>query len=990
VLLLVTNTLSAGNTSLANTNITGFINASSTANVGGAATLRSTLNVTGATTLNNTLAVGNTSVTGFITATTNSTFSGDTTTIKGIRFSTDSSYTVGNTSHRPLKIWSDDIETENITITGFITGTIAPAGSIIPTTNLSADLGSSAKWFDELFVGSITTNTFTVSDGGDGVSITSNTQSFKSNSSITAISIRANTTSSNTTLSGNLVTITSNTNVSVANLTVTNGTFISTNGSVTTTVNNSTIQIGGGATVNSTIFTGASNNSTYLNGQLASYYTNATNLSTGTVASARIAGSYTGITGVGTISTGTWQGSQISTTYTQAKITSISGGNGLTGTVTTSGSISVLANTGIVANGTGTYVNAAYIATINANNATYFNGQAASYYTGYSDTKAAAAYSNAVSYAGTIAGTAYSNAISYAGTIAGTAYSNAVSYAGTIAGTAYSNATTFSANASNLGNGTVPSGRIAGSYTGITGVGIISTGTWQGSQISTTYTQAKVTSVSGGNGLTGTVTTSGSISVRANTGIVANTTGLYVNSSYIGTLSSNNATYFNGQAASYYTGYSATIAGTAYSNATSYAATIAGTAYTNAVSTAASDATSKAGTAYSNATSYAATIAGTAYSNSTSYTTTYAPSKTGTGASGTWGISITGNAGSVDGYSAAEAATGSTVAARTSDGYLYATYFNTNHAASGATGDTVFYSSTDDFIRKNNSTGMRASLNVPTRSGGDASGTWGISITGNAATATKWATARTLSLTGAVTGSASVDGSGSISLATTATSDPTLTLSGDASGSATFTNLGSATLSVTVANDSHTHDGRYYTETESNTLYMKRTANDTVTANTLWQDSKQIQLGTGGDLQIYHDGTNAVLNNDTGSFLFYEVTGGSYIWHVAGANKLELDSSGNLTAASNITAYSDVRLKKEIKTIDNALNKVTSLRGVNFIKDEEYQMGVIAQEVEEIIPEVVLTNNEGIKSVAYGNMVGLLIEAIKELKAEIEELKGKN
>ena len=215
-------------------------------------------------------------------------------------------------------------------------------------------------------------------------------------------------------------------------------------------------------------------------------------------------------------------------------------------------------------------------------------------------------------------------------------------------------------------------------------------------------------------------------------------------------------------------------------------------------------------------------------------------------------------------------------------------------------------------------------------------------------------------------------------------------MSGDASGSATFTNLGSATLSVTVANDSHTHDGRYYTETESNTLYMKRTANDTVTANTLWQDSKQIQLGTGGDLQIYHDGTNAVLNNDTGSFLFYEVTGGSYIWHVAGANKLELDSSGNLTAASNITAYSDVRLKKEIKTIDNALNKVTSLRGVNFIKDEEYQMGVIAQEVEEIIPEVVLTNNEGIKSVAYGNMVGLLIEAIKELKAEIEELKGKN
>jgi len=78
-------------------------------------------------------------------------------------------------------------------------------------------------------------------------------------------------------------------------------------------------------------------------------------------------------------------------------------------------------------------------------------------------------------------------------------------------------------------------------------------------------------------------------------------------------------------------------------------------------------------------------------------------------------------------------------------------------------------------------------------------------ITGNAATATRWATARTLSLTGAVTGSTSIDGSGNVSISTTATADPTLTLNGDVSGSATFTNLTDATLTVTVANDSHTH-----------------------------------------------------------------------------------------------------------------------------------------------------------------------------------------
>ena len=72
--------------------------------------------------------------------------------------------------------------------------------------------------------------------------------------------------------------------------------------------------------------------------------------------------------------------------------------------------------------------------------------------------------------------------------------------------------------------------------------------------------------------------------------------------------------------------------------------------------------------------------------------------------------------------------------------------------------------------------------------------------------ADKWTTARTISLTGAVTGSTSIDGSGNVSIATTATSDPTLTLSGDASGSATFTNLGNATLNVTINNDSHNHN----------------------------------------------------------------------------------------------------------------------------------------------------------------------------------------
>ena len=69
------------------------------------------------------------------------------------------------------------------------------------------------------------------------------------------------------------------------------------------------------------------------------------------------------------------------------------------------------------------------------------------------------------------------------------------------------------------------------------------------------------------------------------------------------------------------------------------------------------------------------------------------------------------------------------------------------------------------------------------------------------------------------------------------------------------------------------------------------------------------------------------------------------------------------------------------------------MRGVTFTKidseDGRTHVGVIAQEVEAILPEVVSEKSDGMKTVAYGNMVGLLIEAIKDLKAEIEELKSK-
>jgi len=100
---------------------------------------------------------------------------------------------------------------------------------------------------------------------------------------------------------------------------------------------------------------------------------------------------------------------------------------------------------------------------------------------------------------------------------------------------------------------------------------------------------------------------------------------------------------------------------------------------------------------------------------------------------------------------------------------------------------------------------------------------------------------------------------------------------------------------------------------------------------------------------------------------------------------------GNILASGNVTGYSDETLKDNIQTIPDALDKVTQLRGVEYdrndIEGNPRHIGVIAQEVEKIIPEVVTTHEDGIKSVAYGNLVGLLIEAIKDLKEEVNELK---
>lgn len=108
-------------------------------------------------------------------------------------------------------------------------------------------------------------------------------------------------------------------------------------------------------------------------------------------------------------------------------------------------------------------------------------------------------------------------------------------------------------------------------------------------------------------------------------------------------------------------------------------------------------------------------------------------------------------------------------------------------------------------------------------------------------------------------------------------------------------------------------------------------------------------------------------------------------------NGEKLYVAGSIRATGSITANSDVRLKKNIERIENALEKVEQISGYtyNTIYDEDRHAGVIAQEIDKVLPEIVNKGNDGLMGVEYGNISALLIEAIKEQKVLIESLQAK-
>ncbi len=134
-----------------------------------------------------------------------------------------------------------------------------------------------------------------------------------------------------------------------------------------------------------------------------------------------------------------------------------------------------------------------------------------------------------------------------------------------------------------------------------------------------------------------------------------------------------------------------------------------------------------------------------------------------------------------------------------------------------------------------------------------------------------------------------------------------------------------------------------------------------------------------GGVRLQGGGANNTLWLSTGANIGIGTTTPSYPLHV----------SGDIYATGDVISFSDARLKTDVITIENALEKVSSLRGVYYTNanTNTRETGVIAQEIAEILPEVVADKGEYL-GVAYGNIVGILIEAIKELKDKVNTLEA--
>ncbi len=143
-------------------------------------------------------------------------------------------------------------------------------------------------------------------------------------------------------------------------------------------------------------------------------------------------------------------------------------------------------------------------------------------------------------------------------------------------------------------------------------------------------------------------------------------------------------------------------------------------------------------------------------------------------------------------------------------------------------------------------------------------------------------------------------------------------------------------------------------------------------------------------------GGSITVNDDTSTdatryLTFTSATSGSVGVASVSSTKLQFNPSTGTLSATVFTSLSDETQKTNIQPIQNAIDTTKQLEGVRFDWKDNQQpsLGLIAQQVEKVIPEVVNTDSNGVKSVNYGSLIGLLVEAIKEQQVRIEELEKK-
>jgi hypothetical protein len=158
----------------------------------------------------------------------------------------------------------------------------------------------------------------------------------------------------------------------------------------------------------------------------------------------------------------------------------------------------------------------------------------------------------------------------------------------------------------------------------------------------------------------------------------------------------------------------------------------------------------------------------------------------------------------------------------------------------------------------------------------------------------------------------------------------------------------------------------------------------------------QLVLDSGGTFNVMNGDTSAYSAFRAGDFfgnVFYETSNNAFYLDPASTGT-SLNVAGSIVAAGNVTAYSDIRIKANVETIPNALDKLDQIRGVTYTrtdlddKDHRYA-GVIAQEIEAVLPEAV-RDLGNIKAVDYNATIALLIEAVKELSLKVKTLEEKD